>query len=71
MKDHVLEKKYEITRPQDEDGVDMWVPLPSFLSASPDDVHDNKRRKVPEVSLSPKYSAHSPKYAPVSPVYDQ
>ena len=58
MKDHVLEKKYQITRPDDEAGVDMWMPLPSFV-CSPE---DSKRRKVE--SKSPKYSAHSPKCAP-------
>ena len=72
LKDHVLEKKYEQTRPQDLDGVDMWCPLPSFLSDSPKALikEDSlKRRAVEWGSNSPKYSAHSPKFAPNSPLY--
>ena len=70
MKDHVVEKKYEITRPQMMDGVDMWMPIQSFVSDSPDDTENKKRRKVDQGSLSPKYSAHSPVYEPLSPLYD-
>ena len=81
LKDHVLEKKYQQTRPQDLDGVDMWMPLPSFVVDSPKrQVEENefKRRGICTESKSPKYSAHSPHsphsshspvYAPHSPVY--
>ena len=72
MKDHVLEKKYQQTRPQDLDGVDMWCPLPSFAMDSPkQQVEHNgfKRRGISPESKSPKYSAHSPKFAPHSPEY--
>ena len=72
MKDHVLEKKYQQVRPQDLDGVDMWMPLPSFVADSPKALVENsafKRRGVFQESKSPKYSAHSPKCAPQSPLY--
>ena len=72
LKDHVLEKKYQILRPEEEAGVDMWCPLPSFVSDSPKAlVEDNasKRRAVFSAPKSPTYSAHSPKYAPQSPKY--
>ena len=67
LKDHVLEKKYEITRPQDMDGVDMWCPLPSFVLDSPKAQVGNsefKRRGVSLGSNSPKYSAFSPTQSP-------
>ena len=72
LKDLETESKYQQTRPQDMDGVDMWMPLPSFVSDSPKAfVEDNefKRRGVFVESKSPKYSAHSPRYAPQSPLY--
>jgi len=72
LKDLETESKYQQTRPQDMDGVDMWMPLPSFVSDLPKAfVEDNefKRRGVFVESKSPKYSAHSPRYAPQSPLY--
>jgi len=69
IKDHVIEKKYQQTRPQDLDGVDMWVPLPSFVADSPKTfVEDNqfKRRAVSAAPQSPTYSAWD---APQSPLY--
>jgi len=72
MKDHVLEKEFQIPRPEEEAGVDMFCPLPCFVFDAPTAlVEDNasKRRAVFSAPKSPTYSAHSPKYAPQSPLY--
>jgi len=70
LKDHVMEKKYQITRPAEEAGVDMWMPLPSFDCEIPVvETNSFKRRAVIPESKSPTYSAHSPKNASWSPKY--
>ena len=48
LKDHVVEKKYQQPRPSEEEGVDMWMPIPILC---------------PQPS-SPTYAPNSPTYDP-------
>ena len=48
MKDHVVEKKYQQPRPAEQEGVDMWMPIP-IMCAEPS---------------SPTYAPNSPIYDP-------
>jgi hypothetical protein len=72
MKDHVMEKKYQVERPKEDEGVDMWIPIPQMLAEEPSMslTPPNKKVKISS-SLSPKYEPSlSPKYEPsLSPKY--
>ena len=72
MKDHVMEKKYQVERPKEDEGADMWIPIqtmPSTLVDAnipciPSINIPNKKAKCEE-SFSPKYQPSlSPKYQP-------
>ena len=71
MKDHVMEKKYQVERPKEEEGADMWMPIPSMVETEMSPTSPNKKMKI-EQSMSPKYDpSFSPKYQPsLSPKYD-
>jgi hypothetical protein len=61
LKDHVMENMYKVDPPKEEEGADMWIPVPlDFRSNSPTydpmDIDDGPQ--------SPTYAPQSPTYAP-------
>jgi hypothetical protein len=66
LKDHVMEKKYQVERPKEDEGADMWIPIQTMpwnaMHANIPSINiPNKKAK----SVSPKYQPSlSPKYRP-------
>lgn len=72
MKDHIVEKKYQIKRPEEEEGVDMWMPV-QWMSSEGNE-HDlygsgsSGNKKIKTGGASPTYDPWNPE--PASPIYD-
>lgn len=69
LKDHVMEKKWKVDPPKEEEGADMWIPVPlDFGSTSPtyDPMDIDTGRQSPTYDPGP--VSYDP--GPVSPTYD-
>ena len=72
MKDHVVEKKYQVKRPEEEEGVDMWMPVQWMSSTDKEEPKSSScspgNKKIKTGGMSPTYNPWNP--VPASPTYN-